>query len=242
MNTGNDYYNKRIATDERLTAALLSIQRRINAGERIGGRGKHSDNICVSEVLERYEVTTKWSPFVMGFDYSTKITQPRVASAREAYQRRELMRWTLAHQQEAMEQLGLQELPKPKPEREQEQAMPVVPEIKLDDWGLTSGMKALWLGWKVTDMTAEGGVLPYRTLHSLKPQSYRHEHYTTPGGEQLVRRTRLAGSFKNGKLTNEEAQRVLAEGRARLAEMFPGKVLEPQASTERQWDFLTRDV
>ena len=235
----SDYYNERQRTDERLTAALLEIQGRLRDGETFAKQGRTRKGICVTRTLEAHKVTSRWSAFVMQFDFSKSITSTRVARERETFSKRDLIRWVLAHPEQARQRYNIappKPAPKPKP-----QPKPVeIPTITLEDWGFTDRMSSLWLRWMVMDETRQDAREPFLTHHAIRPQSYKIVSMHTPNGTPYKRRVRLGGSFRNGMLTAKEADRVLTEGRQQVSEAFPGKVLQSEASMRKMWDYLNR--
>lgn len=231
------YYNEQLATDQRLAVAMLEIQRRLNAGEK-WAKGRNGVGITIRKVLTDHGVGTKFSGFVTGFDFSKKITEGRISRERHAWQMQEVIRWALAHPQEAERTYGKKKdvAPKEKPvKKEAEEAKPR--EVRLLDFDFKDGMETLRLRWQVR--TPKGFESAF-TKHELTPNIYSYKTVRLPSGQLYVKKTRLGGAFREGKLTAEEFQRIVSEGREQIAAALPGKVLESEKDTQATLRYLFR--
>lgn len=244
----SSYYRKMQAADARWTAALKHVQARLRKGERLGVE------IKVNEVCDDFNLTSGWNAFMSSYDYSKPVTACRVAAAREEWRRQELIRWVLDHPQEAAARLSqgrskarrysqprrLKEsadLPETaeKAARTEEEpvAAPALPQIRLATWGFGDLMRTLWVRWDVE--VSAGHWRTADTWHRLHPQEYDYERVTYPGGQTDVLAHYRAGSFKGGRLTDAELERILAEGVEKIRAAFPGKRLEDADVMSRRW-------
>lgn len=248
------YYAKQEAVTEKLYACLRDIKRRIQAGQKLGTRGRHANtqeggNICLRDVIPSYGLSTSWSPFVKGFDYSQPISPERVAVERHRWQTEEEIRWALRHPEAAAIRVGekAEELPAPKPRTEKktregeprqkpyrELAPVAVPDIRLHDWHFTDYMKGLVCVWTIKDGRST------QTTHSLEPQVYAEEIRTNKNGQEYVVRRYIGGSFHDGKLTGREQKRIVREARQTLAATFPELTLEQAGESETKFKYLMR--
>lgn len=228
------YYAKQEAVTEKLYACLRDIKRRIQAGQKLGTRGRHANtqeggNICLRDVIPSYGLSTSWSPFVKGFDYSRPISPERVAVERHRWQTEKEIRWALRHPEAAAIRVGE---PRQKPYREL--APVAVPDIRLHDWHFTDYMKGLVCVWTIKDGRST------QTTHSLEPQVYAEEIRTNKNGQEYVVRRYIGGSFHDGKLTGREQKRIVREARQTLAATFPALTLEQAGESETKFKYLMR--
>jgi hypothetical protein len=91
----------------------------------------------------------------------------------------------------------------------------------------------MWVRWDVE--VSAGHWSTADTWHSLHPQEYDYERVTYPGGQTDVLAHYRAGSFKGGRLTDAELERILAEGVEKIRAAFPGKRLEDADVMTRRW-------
>lgn len=232
------YYNEQKLTDERLTRALKHVQRRLNNGET-WSRKRTGGGITLGKVLPEFGVSTKWSHFFMTFDYTRRITEGRISRERHAFQAEELVKRELRK----AGLLAKAEPPKPapRPETPKTKTAPQTVDVKLAEWCFTDGMEAIRLRWQVREQSARRPVYTsVQTLHRLEPQVYAYEVRETPLGDEYVRRRRLSGDFKQGTLTEQARERIVAEGREQVASMLPGRGLERLEDSLATMRFLMR--
>lgn len=246
----SSFYRRMQAADERWTAALRHVQKRIRKGERLGVE------IKVNEVCDDFNLTSGWNAFLSNFDYTREVTPCRVAAAREEWRRQELIRWVLDHPAEAAQRLSqgrskarrtaqprqLKESAEvaetaPKAPRQEAAPVPVIvpltPQIRLATWGFGDLMRSLWVRWDV-----EEGAGHWRTVdtwHSLQPQVYDYERVRYASGLEDVVKHYRSGSFRGGRLTDAEMERILKEGVEQITAKCPGKRLEDKNVMTRRW-------
>lgn len=255
----SSYYRKMQAADTRWTEALKHVQARLRKGERLGVE------IKVNEVCDDFNLTSGWNAFMSSYDYSKPVTACRVAAAREEWRRQELIRWVLDHPQEAVERLQagrskpqrvrpprqLKEAVKapetakeaePAPATAQEQvkaSQEAVPEgladVRLMTWGFTDLMRGMWLRWEVRDPKTKRAQY-FSSMHSLRAQEYDTALVRMPsnGAYNEVREYR-GGSFRSGRLTDTEMERILGEGVAQVRAQYPQARMQAQDSLARSW-------
>lgn len=244
----SSYYRKMQAADTRWTEALKHVQARLRKGERLGVE------IKVNEVCEDFNLTSGWNAFMSSYDYSKPVTACRVAAAREEWRRQELIRWVLDHPQEAAARLSqgrskarrysqprrlkesadLSETAEKAARTEEEPVTaPALPQIRLATWGFGDLMRSMWVSWDV-EMEA-GHWTTHKTWHRLEPQTYDYELVTYPGGQGDLLKHYRTGSFKGGRLTDSEMERILAEGVEKIRAEYPGKRLEDADVMGRRW-------
>lgn len=236
MRTG--YYNEQKLTDERLTKALKHVQRRLRNGET-WSRKRTGGGITLGKVLPEFGVSTKWSHFFKTFDYSRRITEGRISRERHAWQTQEAIKAEL--RKAGLLAKAQPPKPAPKPETPKTKTAPQTVDVKLQEWRFTDGMGAIRLCWQVREQSARRPVYTsVQTLHRLEPQVYAYEVRETPLGDEYVRRRRLGGDFKQGTLTEQARERIVAEGREQVAAMLPGRGLERLEDSLATMRFLMR--
>lgn len=253
------FYRRMQEADARWTEALKSVQERLRKGERLGVE------IRVGDVCADFNLTSGWNAFISNYDYSQPVTPCRVAAAREEWRRQELIRWVLDHPQEAVERLQagrskpqrvrpprqLKEAVKapetakeaePAPATAQEQvkaSQEAVPEgladVRLMTWGFTDLMRGMWLRWEVRDPKTKRAQY-FSSMHSLRAQEYDTALVRMPsnGAYNEVREYR-GGSFRSGRLTDTEMERILGEGVAQVRAQYPQARMQAQDSLARSW-------
>lgn len=204
------YYNEQKLTDERLTKALKHVQRRLRNGET-WSRKRTGGGITLGKVLPEFGVSTKWSHFFKTFDYSRRITEGRISRERHAFQAEEMVKREL--RKAGLLAKAQPPKPAPKPETPKPKTAPQTVDVKLQEWRFTDGMGAILLCWQVRE---------------------------TPQGDEYVRRRRLSGDFKQGTLTEQARERIVAEGRDQVASMLPGRGLERLEDSLATMRFLMR--
>lgn len=240
-----DYYNRQIDTDERLTDALVEMQAHIRKGEILGAKGSRAGTIGISitDTLKKYGVTDNLSPFVSAFDFGKRINASRVARERATFNRREIIRWVLAHPDKAQAEVAEREPKKAGRPKAADRPQPVkavksqIPEVRLYDFHLLNSMRTLQLTWRVR---TERGYEVHTTTHALEPQVYTYEAGVSPKGEPTVKRTYVSGDFKTGKLTEAAMARIAQEGREQMKARVPGRRLECKDDTANRFRFLMR--
>lgn len=244
----SSFYRRMQAADARWTAALQHVQARLRKGERLGVE------IKVNEVCDDFNLTSGWNAFMTAYDYSKPVTACRVAAAREEWRRQELIRWVLDHPQEAAQRLAqgrskarrysqprrlkesaevAETAGKAARTEEQPVVVPATPQIRLATWGFGELMRSMWVRWDVE--VSAGHWSTEDTWHSLQPQEYDYERVQYPGGQSDVVKHYRAGSFKGGRLTDAEMERILAEGVEKIRAQFPGKRMEDAEVMTRRW-------
>lgn len=230
---GTGYYNEQILTDQRLFEVMKVIQKRMKAGEKMA-KGRRGQGICLRSLLEQYGCSANWTMFLTEFDFSKPLTEGRVSKERHAWQVRKAVRWALAHPEQAQKKYGK---PGKEEKREEKAEAPAVVDVRLEDFDFLSGMSGIRLRWQVR--TPRGRESAF-TTHGFEPQIYERETHRDCRGAIYECRTRLAGSFKEGKLTASERRRIVEEGRAQIARALPGRTLESQADTMERLRYLFR--
>lgn len=239
------YYNEQMRTDERLAAMMKEVQKRVRKGEP-WAKGRKGNGISVGRELKAHGLDSKWTGFVMAYDYDRRITEARIGKERHEWQVREEVRLALRNPARAAKQYGLPapgeaKAPRAVKPREAEPQPFIQPcDVKLMDWAFSSGAKALRLRWQVKEKGAQTRYAHYDTYHALEPQVYAYEDTITESGQPYVKRTYLSGDFKNGSLTKAAQVRIVNEGRAQVEKALRGRSLERYKDTLATMTYLMR--
>ena len=259
------FYRRMQESDARWTAALKSVQERIRKGERLGVEIRVGDvcadfNLTSgwNAFISNYDYSQPVTPCRVAaareewrrqelirwvLDHPQEAVE-RLQAGRSKPVRvrppRKLKEAVKAPETAKEAEPVTEQAPAPVADPQVEalvekQVEEALAEVRLMTWGFTDLMRGMFLRWEVRDPKTKRAQY-FSSMHSLRPQVYDTALVRMPsnGAYNEVREYR-GGSFRSGRLTDTEMERILGEGVAQVRAKYPQARLQAQDSLARSW-------